>query len=109
MLVSFSVALRITFLLLFLPSGHQHHVINPLVILHIIVTCLLHEVEILFLDREGFLVYNTYICVLGRQYAWPLGAQSVASSDRGHGVTKGLTISSCHYMWFANFLKNIMA
>ena len=42
---------------------HHHtsssYIINPLVILHVIVTCLLHEVEILFLDREGFLVVPT--------------------------------------------------
>ena len=35
------------------------YVINHLVILHITVTCLLHEVEILFLDREGFLLVPT--------------------------------------------------
>ena len=53
MLVSFSVALRITFLLLFLPSGIiviRHQSSRHLALLHIIVTCLLHEVEILFLD-----------------------------------------------------------
>ena len=71
MLGSSSVALRITFLLLFfnfhLVVNRHHHtsssyIINPLVILHVVVTSLLHEVvevEILFLDREGFLVIPT--------------------------------------------------
>ena len=70
MLVSFSVALRITFLLLFLPSGIiviRHQSSRHLALLHIIVTCLLHEVEILFLDREGFLVVPTSVSSDGNE------------------------------------------
>ena len=58
------------------------HIINPIVILHVCIIAIYlpampQEVEILFLDREVFLVYCTYLRVLGRQRAWSLRAQSV--------------------------------
>ena len=71
--VSFSMALRIKFLLLFFPVSiwpYSSYVTNPLpssslIILHVIVICLLHEVEILveilFLEGEGFLVLPTCV------------------------------------------------
>ena len=49
---------------------HHHssslNVINSLVILHVIVTCLL-KVEILLLDREGFLVVPTSVSSDGNE------------------------------------------
>ena len=89
------------------------HQSSPVVISHHLTrdrTCLLHEAQILFLDREGFLVVprpaSCFVTAKKKKLkkhclTWcPRTAMSVAfrSSKRRRHLAKGLAIISCHLL-----------